>query len=89
MASASLVMRRSSSDGAHSALVRIRLLLKGASFRIAQTGSDFLFIDSPENHPPARASIDMTVDGSHRTWEVKLPNGIKAGDPRVSLDFAG
>lgn len=67
----------------------MRLLLKGTSFRIAQMGPDFLLIDSPENHPPARASIEMSVDGSHRTWEVNLPDGIKAGDPRVSLDFAG
>ena len=67
----------------------MRLLLKGASFRIAQMGPDFLFIDSPENHPAARGIIEMSVDGSHRTWEVNLPDGIRAGDPRVSLDLAG
>ena len=67
----------------------MRLLLNGTSFRIAQMGPDFLFVESPGDHPPARATIEMQVDGSQRTWEVTLPQGIKAGEPRVCLDFAG
>ncbi len=79
----------SSSYGGHSAWVRMRLLLNGTSFRIAQMGPDFLFIDSPEDHPSARATIEMQVDGSLRTWEVLLPHGIRAGESRVALAFAG
>jgi hypothetical protein len=82
-------MKISNSYGGHSALVRMRLLLDGRSFRIAQMGPDFLFVESPGDHPPTRATIEMQVDGSQRTWEVNLPQGLKAGEPRVCLAFAG
>jgi hypothetical protein len=82
-------MKISSSYGGHSALVRMRLLLEGRHFRIAQMGPDFLLLESPCDHPPSRATIEMQVDDSHRTWEVDLPKGIKAGEPRVCLAFAG
>lgn len=82
-------MKIASSYGGHSALVRMRLLVNGTSLRIAQLGPDFLFVESPGDHPPARATIEMQVDDSRRTWEVALPQGIKAGEPRVCLDFAG
>lgn len=82
-------MKISSSYGGHSALVRMRLLLNGMSFRIAQMGPDFLFIESPGDHPPARATIEMQVDGSQRAWEVTLPQGMKAGNARVMLGIAG
>jgi hypothetical protein len=78
-------MMISSSYGGHSALVRMRLLLNGMSFRIAQMGPDFLFVDSPADHPPTRATIELQVDDSHRTWEVNLPHGMKSGDERVAL----
>jgi len=66
----------------------MRLLLNGMSFRIEQMGPDFLFVESPDNHPPTRATIEMQVDGAHRTWEVNLPQGMKAGDERVALGMA-
>ena len=67
----------------------MRLLLNGTSFRIAQMGPDFLFVESPGDHPPARATIEMQVDDSQRTWEVNLPQGMKAGNGRVLLGIAG
>ena len=66
----------------------MRLLLNGAAFRISQMGPDFVFVESPVNHPPGRAVIEFQVDNSHRTWEVILPNGMKAGDERVELGAA-
>jgi hypothetical protein len=82
-------MKISSSYGGHSAMVRMRLLLNGVSFRIAQMGPDFLFIESPSTQPPARATIELQVDDARRTWEVNLPQGIKAGDERVVLAAIG
>ena len=82
-------MKISNSYGGHSALVHMRLLLEGRRFRIAQMGPDFLLVESPSDHPPTRATIEMQVDGFHRTWEVDLPQGIKAGESRVCLAFAG
>ena len=67
----------------------MRLLLNGVSFRIAQMGPDFLFIESPSAQPPARATIELQVDDAQRTWEVNLPQGIKAGDERVMLAAIG
>ena len=78
-------MKASRSYGGHSALVRMRLLVNGTSFRIAQMGPDFLFVESPADHPPARATIELQVDDARRTWEVNLPHGMKAGDERVAL----
>jgi len=63
----------------------MRLLLNGMSFRIAQMGPDFLFVDSPADLPPGRATIELQVDDSQRAWEVDLPQGMKAGNERVSL----
>ncbi|HVV00648.1 MAG TPA: hypothetical protein VHH88_04755 [Verrucomicrobiae bacterium] len=82
-------MKSSSSYGGHSALVRMRLLLNGMSFRIAQMGADFIFIESPRPHPPTRATIELQVDDVRRTWEVNLPQGISIGDERVVLAAAG
>jgi hypothetical protein len=82
-------MKISSSYGGHSALVRMRLRLNGLSFRIAQMGPDFLFVESPGNHPPTRATIELQVDDSQRAWEVDLPHGMSAGDERVSLGVIG
>ena len=67
----------------------MRLHVNGLSFRISQMGPDFLFVESPGDHPPGRATIDFQVDDSHRTWEVDLPQGMKAGDPLVSLRAIG
>ena len=67
----------------------MRLLVNGVSFRIAQMGPDFLFVESPGDHPPARATIELQVDDAQRTWEVNLPHGMKAGDERVSLGVIG
>ena len=78
-------MEISSSYGGHSALVRMRLLLNGVSFRIAQMGPDFLLVDSPADHPPAHATIEMQVDDSQQSWEVNLPYGMKAGEERVTI----
>jgi hypothetical protein len=48
-------------------------------------GPDFLFVDSPSDHPPTHGIIELQVDDSQRSWEVNLPNGMKAGDKRVAL----
>ena len=67
----------------------MRLLVNGVSFRIAQMGPDFLFVEAPGDHPPARATIELQVDDALRTWEVNLPHGMKAGDERVVLAALG
>jgi len=81
-------MELSSSYAGHSALVRMRLHLNGRSFRIAQMGPDFLLVESPGDHPPARATIEMQVDHSHRSWDVDLPHGMQAEAQRVTLTLA-
>ncbi len=82
-------MNSSSSNGGHSALVRMRLVLNGTRYRIAQMGPDFLFVEAPGNHPPGRGVIELQVDDSHRSWEVNLPRGMKAGENRIALSVTG
>ncbi len=62
-----------SSQGGHSALVKMRLLVNGSSLSIAQMGPDFLLVDEPINHPPSDASVVMQIDQSERRWNVHLP----------------
>jgi hypothetical protein len=73
------------SQGGHSALVNIRLLVNGGSIRVAQMGPDFLLLDEPFDHPPADACVIMQVDESESRWNVRLPHGISAGSKRVAI----
>jgi hypothetical protein len=77
-----------STNGAHSARVRMRLVLDDAFFDISQMGPDFLLLNNPAAHPPGRARIELQVDDSRRSWEVYLPHGIPANDERVPLKAA-
>lgn len=74
-----------SSQGGHSAQVKMRLLVNELSLSVAQMGPDFLFVDAPVNHAPVAASLVLQVDQSERRWNVHLPNGISAGKKRVEI----
>ena len=74
-----------SSNGGHSAQVKIQLLIDGGSIPVAQMGLDFLLIDAPFDHPPGDAKLILQVDQSERRWDVRLPNGISAGSNRVAI----
>jgi hypothetical protein len=77
-----------SSQGGHSAQVKMRLLVNGLSFAVTQMGPDFLFVDAPVSHPPVGASLVLQVDQSERRWNVQLPQGIVAGEKRVAITTA-
>lgn len=74
-----------SSQGGHSAQVKMRLLVNGGSIPVIQMGPDFLLVDAPFDHPPGDASVVLHVDQSERRWNVHLPNGISAGSKRVAI----
>ncbi len=78
-------MIASSSQGGHSARVKMRLLVNGCSISVAQMGPDFLLVDAPTNHPPGEASLVLQVDQSESRWTVHLPNGISAKTKRVVI----
>jgi hypothetical protein len=63
----------------------MRLLVNGLSLSVAQMGPDYVFLDSPINHPPTAASMVLQVDQNERRWNVHLPNGISAGRKRVEI----
>jgi hypothetical protein len=69
--------------------VRVRLLLEGASLLVGQLGPDFLLLREPIDHPPANATIVLSVDGNERQWNVHLPEGISAGSRRVVISAIG
>jgi hypothetical protein len=78
-------MKPVSSQGGHSAVVKIQLLLNGTVLPVAQLGPDFLLLDAPSDHPPGSARLVLQVDQSERSWEVSLPHGIAASSERVLI----
>ena len=74
-----------SSQGGHSAQVKMRLLVNGGSIPVVQMGQDFLLVDAPFDHPSGDASLVLQVDQSERRWNVRLPNGISADSKRVAI----
>ena len=82
-------MRPLSSPTAHSAIVKIRLLVNGDSLAVAQMGPDCLFLCSPVDHQPGEAIIVMKVDDSVQRWKVWLPEGISSVSARVMIAALG
>ena len=76
------------SYGAHSALVKMRLIVNGAVIRITHMGPDFLLVESPTDHPPCEASILLRVDESESEWRVRLPEGISKDSKRIALSLS-
>ena len=76
------------SNGAHSAVVKMRLIINGTSIPINQMGPDFLFVDSASDYPPGEATIVLQIDDSHREWQVRLPDGISRNSHHVPLALA-
>ena len=74
-----------SSQGGHSARVKMLLLVNGGGIPVVQMGPDFLLLDKPFDHPPAEASVVLQVDASERRWNILLPHGISAGSKRVAI----
>jgi hypothetical protein len=77
-----------SSQGGHSAKVKMLLLVKGGCIPVVQMGPDFLLVDKPFDHPPTDASVVLQVDESERRWNVSLPQGISAGSKRIAIAAA-
>jgi hypothetical protein len=74
--------------GAHSARVKMRLIVGGAAIRITHMGPDFLLIDAPGDLPPCEASILLRVDDTESQWKVRLPEGISRDSNLVALALA-
>jgi hypothetical protein len=72
-------------QGGHSARVKMLLLVNGDAISIVQMGPDFLLLERPFDHPPVTASVVLHVDESERRWNVHLPHGISAGSKRVAI----
>jgi hypothetical protein len=74
--------------GAHSAQVKMQLVLKDISLRITHLGPDYALLETPPDHPPCEASISMRVDDNQTEWRVRLPDGISKSSNRVGLAVA-
>jgi hypothetical protein len=75
----------SSSQGAHSVQVEMRLIFNGSSIGITHMGRDFVRLESCGHHPPGDATILLRVDQSESRWTVRLPNGNSADSRRVAV----
>jgi hypothetical protein len=78
-------MNRAPSNGAHSAEVKMRLIINGIPIRITHMGPDFLLIEPTSERPPCDATIYFRVDSDESEWRVRLPNGISKDSNRVEL----
>ena len=76
------------SNGAHSAVVKMRLIIDGTSIAIKQMGPDYLFVASESDYPPGEATIVLQIDDSRREWRVRLPEGVSKHSERVALALA-
>ena len=74
--------------GAHSALVRMHLIVNGTCIPITHMASDYLLVNSATDHPTGTATIVLQVDDSERQWKVRLPQGISKDSKRVTLALA-
>jgi hypothetical protein len=63
----------------------MELHVNGLVLAIGQLGPDFIILDDPADHPPARAEIALSVDGRVRRWAVHLPEGVTAGKPETRI----
>ena len=73
----------------HSAQVEMRMFVNGSVVPVAQLGPDFVILAQPaEAHPPARAEIEINVDGATDRFAVNLPAGLVAGEKRVPISAA-
>ena len=75
----------------HSAQVRMVLHLGGQDVPLAQMGPDFIILKQAlhQTQGPASGSITLTVDGIAEEIPVDFPEGIPAGQRRVSLTEVG
>jgi len=73
------------SNGGHSAQVKIQLLIDGGSIPVAQLGPDFLLLSNPIDHPPVTGVLVLQVDQSERRWNVRLPDGMVSSSNRVAV----
>jgi hypothetical protein len=71
--------------GAHSAAVDMRLIVDGTTLSITHMGGDFLILESSIDHPPTEATIVLKIDESERRWTVRLPEGLRRGQERISV----
>ena len=74
-----------SSQGGHSARVKMQLQVNHVTLSVAQLGPDFLLLDAPMDLPAGDASVLMQVDQQERRWNVRLPDGISAASRRVVI----
>lgn len=74
-----------SSQGGHSAQVKMQLLVNGLAVPVVQLGPNFLLLHAPLNLPAGDASVVMQVDQGERRWNVRLPDGSSAASCRVAI----
>jgi hypothetical protein len=69
--------------GAHSAKVKMTLVIDATTLDITHMGPNYVYLASLVNHPPCEGTIIMEVDDSRREWKVALPHGISKDTERV------
>ena len=69
----------------HSAEVRLRLLVGDRSFDLAKVGPQSCFVCCPDDIPPGKAEISVTIDGTEHRRDVVLVDGLSRHDQITNL----
>lgn len=72
-------MQPLSTQGGHSAKVKMQLLLNGSCIDVAQMGRRFVMVDAPIEHGPAETVLVLEVDESGKQWKVIFAEGNETG----------
>lgn len=70
---------------AHSAVVRMYLVISSQRIGVAQVGPDFMILDEPMELPAGRGELVVEVDGNERRRVVNLPDGLRASEMRTQI----
>ena len=73
------------SQGGHSADVKMNQLRHGTSIPVVQLGPDSLLLETASEELPGETNLVLGVDRNELSWCVNLPDGITTASKRVAI----
>lgn len=65
------------SQKGHSAEVRMWMVVEERTIPLAQMAPDFVILQEPQQIPPCRVDMFLSVDGHLENWPAHLPKGVQ------------
>jgi hypothetical protein len=61
------------------------LIVGAVSHRVGILGPDYLYLESPGDHPPSEADLILEIDGDREQSRVFLPKGLPANEHEIPI----